>query len=278
MDQHLFILGMNDSGTTFLQNVLSMCNNCVSFQGPKFRNGIEGQGVVDVLRRTGKHYPKDTANGVVKVFSEKKHIWQNPSSFNWGEIKTCWETAWKQNGHYNTANPRVLLEKTPMSLYSVDIYRKEFPNCKFLIIHRDPYAVCEGMRRTVKKYKGQNYDLKRCAAHWIECSRQQIENIKQLCPDDAMWFTYENMVEEIKDTQNKIGEFVPALSDVNFTSKVICHSMDKPDARGVVNYNIRHLKNLSKNDFADINSVLRLNPEIMAFFKYSIKTDCEIAT
>lgn len=275
-DQHLFILGMNDSGTTFLQNSLSECKNCVSFKHKKNRpNGMEGQGVSQSLnKRNGTFYPRDTDNGVTKLFSEKKGVWQSAKKFNWKKIKPAWQIAWEQNAHWKSANPRILLEKTPSAIYSVNIYLEQFPNAKFIIIHRDPYAICEGIKRTVKKYKRKDYDIKRCAKHWGECSMQQMENIKTLCPTGrAMWLWYEDMVAQPDKIAQQIMHFVPGLEDINFNKKVVCHSMDKPTPRGIQDYNTRHLKNLKPAQFTAINEVLKDYREAMNFFNYPFRNE-----
>ncbi len=272
--QNLFILGMNDSGTTFLQNTLSECVNCVSFQGKKRPNGMEGQGVSFWKKKQKGWYPRDLDQGITKLFSEKKEVWENPKNFNWKEIKGSWNEAWKQNPHWNKADPKILLEKTPSAIFSVDIYRKQFPQGKFIIIHRNPYAICEGIQRTVKKYKKVTYDLERCAKHWVECSIKQIQNIDLLCKDgSAIWFKYEDMVTKPELIAKQIKDFMPALHDISFRKNVMCHSMDPAQKRPIVNYNNRHLKNLASDQFKKINQTLEKCPDIMKFYGYEYRNE-----
>lgn len=275
-DQHLFILGMNDSGTTFLQNALSHCGNCVSFRHPKKRpHGMEGQGVSYWKKKQKGWYPRDIDHQVVKVFSEKAEIWREPSNrWNWKEIKAAWNEAWKQNANWGKATPRVMIEKTPSSLFSVEMYKAHFPDCRFLIIHRNPYVVCEGIRRTVKQHKKRDYSLARCAEHWLACSIQQMENIQRFCTSgEAIWFKYEDMVTKTGHVEQRIKDFVPALHDLDLRKPSQCHSLDGNKAQPLQNYNNKQLKNLKPEDYAEINAVLDTAPEVLKFFGYQRRTE-----
>ena len=270
---HLFILAMNDSGSTFMQNMLSQCVNCVSFQHKNRPNGMEGQGVAYWKQKNKNLYPRDVDHAVVKVFSEKKHIWQGPKHFNWDKIKNVWNECWKQNSHFANADPKIFLEKTPYSIFSTKMYIEQFPDAKFVIMHRNPYAVCEGIKRTVKKYRRLDYSYERCAKHWVECTKQQIENINNLVPDRAIWLLYENLVTKPMEIEKQISNFIPALSDIDFRNKkVTCHSMDKVAPRPVINYNIRHMKNINEAGFAELNKIFEVNKNLLDFFGYTIRT------
>ena len=273
---HLFILAMNDSGSTYLQNCLSHCQNCVSFRHPAKRpHGLEGQGASYWKKKNKGWYPRDIDHGVVKVFSEKAGIFSDPKKFNWKEIKGAWNEMWRQNPHHGQAKPKIFLEKTPSSLFTVDMYEKQFPDARFLIMHRNPYVVCEGIRRTVKHHKKKDYSLARCAEHWIKCSQQQMENIKRLTAEGkAVWFKYEDMVTRTGGVEEKIKRFVPAFTDLDLRKPSMCHSMDgnKGAAKPLTNYNNKQLKQLSEEDFAEINTVLDKYPEVMNFFGYQMRS------
>jgi predicted O-methyltransferase YrrM len=271
-NQYLFIVGMNDSGTTFVQNALSHCANCVSFKHPKRRpNGMEGQGVSFWKKKNKGWYPRDIDHGVPKVFSEKVDLWRKAEKWNWKEIKAAWSEAWKQNDHFQNANPKIFLEKTPSSLFSLDAYLQHFPDAKFIFIHRNPYVTCEGIRRTVKKYKKLNYSLTRCAKHWLICAQQQFDNIKRFCPERGIFVKYEELVSKPDRATNRIKNFIPAFHDLDLRKPTMCHGMDGNKVQAVTNYNNRQLKNLTPKDYAEINEVLRGHEELMRFYKYAYR-------
>jgi len=128
---HLFLLVPNDSGSTWLQNVISLCSNCVSFSP-----GLDGKGACDHKAA----YPNMEIN---KLFSEKRHLWERPDAYDWEAIKDAWYAAWSKNKHYQTANPRVYLEKTPQAVFSSGMYIEQFDNVRFIIMSRNPYAAAE---------------------------------------------------------------------------------------------------------------------------------------
>lgn len=255
---------MNDSGSTFLQNSLSECKNIVSFKCKAHPHGIEGQGIVG---RDLKVYPRDNDHQCIKVFSEKKELWLNEKNFQWGKIIKKWNNAWKRGQHFNSANPKIFLEKTPFNIFMVSHFLKYFKDVKFIIMHRNPYAICEGIMRTTKRWKSQKYPPDRCIKHWVACTKQQMENINKL-GDKAICFKYEDMCENIKEVEDKIKNFIKELNDINFAKKVHCHSMDGTVKRPITNLNERHIRNLSKEQIKEINNVLENHNDLMEFWRY----------
>ncbi len=263
---YLFIIGINDSGTTWLQNNLSTCKNCVSFMSSKNPFGIEGNGLVHRLDRKCNYFPNDKQLGIVKMFSEKFQIFRNSKNYNWQKIKKHWNNTWKQNENFKTANPRIFLEKTPSNLLIADILQREFKPSKFIILQRNPYAVCEGMIRTCKIKKKIDYTPERCARHWVFCSQKQMENIRSL--KHVIWFKYEDLAHDKQKIRQKINEFIPALNDINFSKPSQSHAMDGGKKRPFTNYNQRHIKNLSKKQIQEMNHVFNKHSDIMRFFNY----------
>lgn len=261
---------MNDSGTTFLQNSLHNCSNCISFHHPKKRpHGIEGQGVC-YYKGKKKNYPRDIDHGVMKLFSEKKQIWQDEAKFNWPEIKKAWDEAWRKNPKWHKTKKKVLLEKTPSSLFSLLQYVKQFPNALFIILIRDPYAVCEGIKRTTDKKK-KGYSIERCAKHWVKCSKQQKENIAIL-DDKCILIKYEDLVTNTNEVQQRIRQFIPLLEDIDFFKKARAHCIDGSRKQPVKDFNKKQLQNLNKKQFYAISDVLLENMDIMSYFGYKIRT------
>lgn len=271
-NRHLFILGMNDSGTSFLLNNLSQCKNVVSFRSKFYKQNAEGCSVANEFSRRIQIYPDDNTHNVMKVWTEKEDLWRHERNFNWKFIRMNWRKIWKENEHWNMADPRILIEKTPMSLLCVKHYRKHFPCGRFLIIHRDPYAVCEGIRRTCEK-RGKPRTMKRCAKHWLRCSQVQKENIEELLADCvAVWFRYEDMADNTDEVESRIKELCPELDDLDLRRPARCHAMEGAGVRPLQNYNERHIANLSKEDIVEINQVLSPHTELLKFFGYSIRS------
>jgi len=210
---------------------------------------------------SGTHvYPNQEIN---KLFSEQKEMWGNPDEYSWELIKILWERAWSDNPRYDTADPRVYLEKTPQAIYASDMYVEHFDNARFLILIRNPYAVAEGMRRTIIA----DVDIQRCIKHWIRCAQRQIYNYETY-KDIAIQITYEELVGNPRDVEQKIRQFIPALHDIDFTKAAAAHSLEGMKPKPVTDFNERQIKNLSAEDIATINQELAQVPEVMEHFGY----------
>lgn len=253
-DTHLFLLVPNDSGSTWLQNAISLCRNCVSFD-----TGLDGKGVCAGT----DFYPDQEIN---KLFSEREDLWGRSSSYNWEKIKDLWFGAWSCAPNYNSATPRVFLEKTPQAIYASDMYVANFSNVRFVISIRNPYAVIEGMRRTIG-----NVSLERCTQHWVRCAKRQMYNIQKYS-DISVTLSYELLLARPELIANQIRAVVPALHDLDFSKAASAHSIDGGVAeRKLVDYNERQIANLSLEDLTTINTILGPEEEVMEYFGYSVR-------
>jgi len=248
---HLFLLIPNDSGSTWLQNNISHCRNCVSFS-----EGLDGKGAT----ATTQAYPNQEIN---KLFSEKKEMWGDPGEYSWELIKILWNKVWSEHPHYETADPRVYLEKTPQAIYVSDMYVEHFDNVRFIIAMRNPYAVVEGMWRTT------GVDIGRCIRHWIRCAQRQIYNYETY-KDIAIRITYEELVGNPRDVEQKIRQFIPALHDIDFNKAAAAHSLEGMKSKPLTDFNERQIKNLSVEDIETINPVLRQDTRVLSYFGYEL--------
>lgn len=250
---HLFLLIPNDSGSTWLQNIISLCTNCVSFSP-----GLDGKGVC----RNAAVYPTQEIN---KLFSEKKEMWGNPEEYNWEMIKFFWQRTWSENENYYTADPQVYLEKTPQAIYASDMYVEHFDNVRFIISIRNPYAVSEGMRRTI----GAHVSIERCIKHWVECAKRQIYNCETF-GNVALKITYEELVGKYRSVERRIKHLVPGLYDIDFTKEASAHSLEGMKTKSLTDFNGRQINNLSQKDISIINRELKHVPEVLEYFGYEL--------
>ena len=252
-DIHLFLLVPNDSGSTWLQNIISQCANCISFS-----EGLDGKGVCAGTNA----YPGMSIN---KLFSENLELWSNPGNFYWSEIKSLWFEKWSENLNYQSADPRVYLEKTPMSIFIASQLVEQFNNVRFIIMNRNPYAVVEGMRRTIP----EEVSIERCAAHWSLSARQQLHNLL-VYKDISLGLTYEELVNSPKETERKIKEFIPELHDLDLSKPAAAHSLEGTDPLPLMDFNTRHINNLNNLDIGLINKALVRIPEVLEHFGYEL--------
>ncbi|HEY2124985.1 MAG TPA: sulfotransferase [Chthoniobacterales bacterium] len=256
-EKFLFIICMNNSGSTLLERVMSECRNAVGFPAPGGPDQqVNGQGFVsDFMPIPGKMTPRCR-----RIWSEQAAILANELHYQWPKIKSRWREEWSKNPKFATANPRVFLEKSPPNIFRASMLQKHFPDSSFILMQRNPYAVAEGIRRRAK------IALERCIQHWIRCARQQMRNEKTL--RRAIKLNYEELSEKPDACRQRVVQFMPELSDLDVSRDVEVHSLEGRVRQPIVNYNDKQIALLAPEDLAEINRHLDVIPEIMAHFGY----------
>jgi hypothetical protein len=256
-EKYLFIICMNNSGSTLLERVMSECDNAVGFPAPGGPDQqVNGQGFVpDLMPIPGKMVPKCR-----RIWSEQAAILANELHYQWPRIKQRWHEEWAKNPKFATANPRVFLEKSPPNIFRAAMLQKYFRDSWFILMQRNPYAVAEGIRRRAK------LSIERCIQHWIRCARQQVRNEKTL--RRAIKLNYEELSKNPEACRQRVTGFMPELSDLDIGREVEVHSLDGRVRQPIVNYNAKQIALLSKEDLAEINRHLDTVPEIMSHFGY----------
>ena len=257
-EKFLFIICMNNSGSTLLERVMSECRNAVGFPAPGGPDQqVNGQGFVsDFMPIPGKMTPRCR-----RIWSEQSAILANELHYQWPKIKTRWHEEWAKNPKFATAHPRIFLEKSPPNIFRASMLQKHFSESSFILMQRNPYAVAEGIRRRAK------LSLERCIQHWIRCARQQMRNEKIL--RRAIKMNYEELSEQAEACRQRVIQFMPELSDLDVGRDVEVHSLDGRVRQPIVNYNEKQIALLSPEDIAEINRHLDQIPEIMAHFGYA---------
>ena len=256
-EKYLFIICMNNSGSTLLERVMSECQNAVGFPAPGGPDQqVNGQGFVpDLMPIPGKMVPKCR-----RIWSEQSAILANELHYQWPRIKVRWHEEWARNPKFAGANPRVFLEKSPPNIFRASMLQKYFKDSWFILMQRNPYAVAEGIRRRAK------LPIERCIQHWIRCARQQVRNEKTL--RRAIKMNYEELSEHPEACRQRVTTFMPELSDLDIGREVEVHSLDGRVRQPIVNYNAKQIALLSHDDLAEINKHLEAVPELMSHFGY----------
>jgi hypothetical protein len=256
-EKYLFIICMNNSGSTLLERLLSDCRNAVGFPPPGGPNEqVNGQGFVpDLMPIPGKIEPQCR-----RIWSEQAAVFEDESRYQWPKIKRRWREKWGLNPKFQTANPRVFLEKSPPNVYRAQMLQKHFQNSFFILMQRNPYAVAEGIRRRA------TLSIERCIRHWIRCAQKQMENERIV--ERAIRLSYEELSEQPQRSQERIIELVPELNDLDIRKDVVAQTLEGQIRQPIVNYNARQIALLSATDISEINSHLDKAPEVMTHFGY----------
>jgi Sulfotransferase family len=254
-EKFLFIICMNNSGSTLLERVLSRCHNAVGLPAP---GGPDHQ--VNGQRFVKQYMPNPRQLRCRRIWSEQAGILQDESRYQWPLIKERWRQEWARNPKFHTATPRVLLEKSPPNVYRASMLQKHFENSFFILMQRNPYAVAEGIRRRAK------LPIERCIQHWIRCAQQQMRNEKVL--HRTIKLKYEELSECPEICRQRIVGVLPELKDLDIGQDVAVHSVEGRVRQTIVNFNRKQIALLSEQDLAEINRHLDQVPEVMGHFGY----------
>jgi len=182
--------------------------------------------------------------------------WNNDAPFPWKKIRNIYEENW------DMTKP-VLVEKSPPNLIRAKQIEREFEKAFFIIMIRNPYAWCFGMKR---RKASRNYS--KLAEEWLERAKTQIFNIKNL--QNTLYFTYEFFTENPNETKNKIAQFIPELNDIDITKQFTIHSFIGTKKKPITNLNIIAISKLKENEIKEISQILIQEKDVLKFFSYEI--------
>jgi len=250
MDKFLFITVPNNSGSKLIVELLKGCKNIIAL--PR-----EGERFVDIPRAASR------------LWTQTKQLEDmlNENNYNFTHIRTEWMKLWEKSAHYDSAEPKIFMEKSPPNVLRAQMYEKHFPNSYFIIMVRNPYAFVEGIiKRCPKKDRTEE-----ATNHWVETTKKQIENVSIL--KNNLVFTYEALCDSPKKTEKLISTFLPELADVNLRRKVtLLATVIGPKSRSMAptNLNERQIEQLSASQINTISNILKNHTNLLDFFGYKI--------
>ena len=260
-DKYLFVLCSNNSGSTVLQMLLSSSPNAVPMSG-------EGQYLLPP-----EHAFIRPEEG---LWTEYKEQLVDDKLNKWAEIKQDFLNEWKTQLEKKPTKTPVFIEKSPLHIARWPKFKEIFPGCYGIAMIRDPYAVCEGIRRR-RGYQGSM--IADAAVHWMQaaeilraiCEREPKSNFK--------WITYEKLCGEPEAVAKDILAWMPELTDMQPDMKFDIVRRDGnrpiptpglPNNSKLVNCNDAQISRLSKEDIKLISHVLSLDTETLDFFGYKL--------
>ena len=235
--KHLFILSPNNSGSTLLHNFLSTSPNLAHLDYK------EGQDV-------SWYGPHPLRRNASRLFTRIENELKDEKRYDWNKIKKGWNIIWEKNN----PNALVRLEKSPTNICRVNILKKEFENCFFIIMPRNPYAQAQ----SIKKYLPDvSYEV--IAKHCLRCLEICTELSKTL--DNSLFFSYEYFCNHYAlIAENLVNNFMPELNVLNPNKKFKIH-YEKPSF--IKNMNEKYI-----NKIKAIDSILKQGKDIMRYWGY----------
>lgn len=224
---HLFVLCPPASGSTLLWRILQTSPALSALPG-------EGQAVAPT-----------------QLFSRDR--WNPRKVIPWGEVEQVWRA------HWDLERP-VLLEKSPPHLIRAHQLEAHFPDSRFIVMIRNPYAFCEGVRRRW----GHRYTWRNLAQFWVTLARYQIENTRSL--RRTLAFTYEDLTADAAGVCARLVEFVPELGYLDPSGRHAVFERAAP----VTDLNRDQIARLSPWAISAISDALAPYPDLLTHFGYQL--------
>ena len=240
----LFILGVNNSGTTILSKILESHAEIRTLPG-------EGQFLTSAL-------PLPSLVGVGRLWSSRMDV------FRWTEEHDPLPAlqAKKDWAGLYPAGTGILLEKSPPNTLRSLWLQKNFRPSRFLSIIRSPYAVCEGITRRMS-----DYTIQQAAQHWVTANRCMLDDLHGI--EHSKIISYEALVGDPVQCLSGMQDFLglKAPFDSSELGTVEAHSVDG-NTVGLQNLNEKSFDRLSSEDVETINQVCG---ELMGRLGYPLK-------
>lgn len=250
---HLFIICPNNSGSTFLKNVLATS---------KYTWNLKKEG-----QYTFGFAGPSTPNIAGLIWSTRPEWLErltDQTAYNWAVTRKAWYFCALSH------NPKahIFVTKAPPFLFNVHLLQKYFDNPKFIFMVRNPYPVIEGIYRHRRGFEMHKHDDVRliAAEHVINCLAQQRKNIERYAAEN-LYFTYEQMCDQPQLVEQKIKKWLPSLADLKLQQKIYVKHRYHEMLR---NMNAQQIARLSREDIIVINRVLRPHQQLLAHFGYAL--------
>ena len=228
----LFVLGLNNSGTSILAHVLET--------HPAVRPlPAEGQALTRAL-------PTGAQLGVRRNWTVRL------DDFHW-TAESAPEAA--RRARYDWAfhaprRPGIVLEKSPPNSVRARWLQANFEPSRFLAIVRHPYAVCEGMRR-----RG-GFGIADAARHWARGNGTMLADAEEL--DCFLLVSYEEFCAEPNNVLDRVESFLDLevpIDRATLEKPLPSHTIDRAPAV-LQDYNARSVERLSAEEIAVINEIV----------------------
>ncbi|HUE87975.1 MAG TPA: sulfotransferase [Vicinamibacterales bacterium] len=234
----LFLLGCNNSGTTLLVETLQ--SHPLIRKLPK-----EGQ-------RLTKAIPNSAPLGIGRVFTQRLDLFRQTESGD-GMCVPRLRYDW---AYFSDPRPGIRLEKSPPNTLRSRWLQRHFAPARFLVLVRDPYAVCEGIARR------RGHSIEEAAVHWRTVHEILQEDLPHL--ERALTVRYEDFCERPLDVLETVRGFLGLEEPFDAslaTREFNAHNMSGAPHQ-LENFNDRSIRRLSTGDRETITRVIgdRMTP------------------
>jgi hypothetical protein len=228
----VFLCGINNSGTSLMQKLLSK-HKSISTLG-----NVEGQAMTVAL-------PKPKNVGVERLWTQEieKFRWKGRMNEEKAlRVKYDWLECIDGQG-------KLIFEKSPPNTVRSLWLQENFKKPRFIVTSRHPYAVCEGIVRR------ENASISAAAEHYKNVHNTLIGDMKNL--NNCFFYKYEKLCDNPRVVLDKISNFLCIEKEKkrDRIGEVRSHSIDG-STKGIKNLNKKSIKRLTKSEIKKINNIL----------------------
>lgn len=249
---HLFIISPNNSGSTWVKNILSTSQHTWNLSR-------EGQ---HTFGATGPNTIDSNTTLLWAANPETLAIFSDPSAYDWASTRRAWY--FQTTSLSSTAS--VFVEKSPPYLTQVANLQAAFKNPSFIFLTRNPFAMAESiLRRVTSKHESRADAIATTARHILSCLRIQRQNILQFGRNHIVT-TYEKICRDPEALMHQIQRHIPVLDDVDCRRSIAVKGLyDEP----LRNMNAQQIARLSQSDLTLLQTHFEPATELLDFFGYS---------
>ena len=214
---YLFLAIPNFCGSTLVHNLLTTCPDVVPLTD-YYKLKEDG---TDAWRKdfiegnccAGLGYKN--LNGPHSMEANMEHTYAKESNYDWSFIKKRWNANWKKNNPLAT----IRMQKTPADIFRIKMMLLYFPNTKWIVSVRNPYAYVESIMRKASCQMQPIQQLDQICHHVLRVMELQLENI-ELLKDNAYVMTYEDFCARPEYHRTQLGNWLPGLEQIDFTKEL----------------------------------------------------------
>ena len=243
----LFLLGVNNSGTTLLETILG--------RHPEISKlPEEGQRLSPAL-------PRPNPMKLRRLWTERLKAFRKSSGD--GSRMSASRLKWDWLGHYPVdGRTRFLMEKSPPNTVRGPWLQHHFRPASFLALTRNPYAVSEGIRRR------EGYSVERAARHWTIANRIMLDDLDRL--DDRLLLSYEDLCADPARELTRVTRFlkIDSYPDELLREEYSIHNVTGQPSL-IKDFNEPSVERLSSDDIRRIEDIAG---EVMSRLGYEFFT------
>jgi hypothetical protein len=266
---YLFLAIPNFCGSTLIHNLIATAPDVVTlpFSEPFKEDGSDKWQKDFVEGNTLAPYGYKNLHGPHSIECNMEHVYNDPSNYNWGLIAQRWHTEW----NFKNVDAKIRLQKTPADVLRVKMMLPYFPNTKWIVSVRDPYAYVESLTRKATFAMEPVRQLDQICHHVTRIMELQKEN-KKLLGKNAYVVTYEDFCARPEYHREQLGTWLSGLEKIDFNKELNVKGTNTTNViKDESEQRIQHMVDDKPDIFERINEFFIPKKKIIEYWGYELR-------